>query len=105
MKVRGGEKLCDWIFYRCLLALVSILAAPYQAMAASSDYAESTVNTEMFPRRILSTGVRLNVTSLSPNALQLSENIGLSPVLERVQTLRSQVAALRGKNVKEIYAA
>jgi hypothetical protein len=74
-------------------------------MAKASETAEANVNSQMFPKRILQTGVNLNVAVLSPNTRQLSDSMGLSPMLERIQALRSQVAAYSGAPTLESLAA
>lgn len=73
-----------------------------QAQTASAAAPmETTANTQAFPTQILKTGVSLTAPSLSPNSLQLADNIGLTPVLERISALRSQVADLRGSQTLE----
>ncbi len=58
----------------------------------ASNTQSSAVNTQEFPIQILKTGVSLTASGLSPNSLQLSDSIGLSPVLERITALRNQVS-------------
>ncbi|MDZ4834913.1 MAG: hypothetical protein SGJ27_14135 [Candidatus Melainabacteria bacterium] len=73
----------------------------------SSTTANPAANSQEFPMQILKTGVSLSASGLSPNSLQLSDNIGLSPVLERINTIRNQVAgsdkeqALQGLSLKQ----
>ncbi|PWT94563.1 MAG: hypothetical protein C5B53_12830 [Candidatus Melainabacteria bacterium] len=55
---------------------------------------ESGANTLALPRQILKTGVNLSTKSLSPNTLQLAEDLKLIPVLEKLQDLRDRVKAL-----------
>lgn len=52
---------------------------------------ESSANTLEIPKQILKTGVSLNTRTLSPNSLQLSNTIGLTPLLEQLQTARTKV--------------
>ncbi len=52
--------------------------------------ADPTANTQEFPTQILKTGVSLVDSGLSANSLQLSDNIGLTPVLERISQLQNQ---------------
>lgn len=87
----------------CVALLVAGLAAPFPVGAANStdrkmsvaDSAaqsrEPTANTLAIPTQILKTGVSLSATGLSANSLQLATTIGLMPVLERIQVLRSRV--------------
>ncbi len=51
-------------------------------------------NSQEFPRQILKSGVNLNTTGVSPNTLQLANNIQLTPVLEKLQSLRARVDSL-----------
>lgn len=50
---------------------------------------ESTANTVELPTQILRTGVTLNSSSVSPNSLQLANTMGLTPVIEKIQSLKS----------------
>ena len=50
-------------------------------------------NTVSLPTQILKTGINLNSNGISLNSLQLSNAIGLTPILERIQNLRAQKAA------------
>ncbi len=58
----------------------------------SSSTQNPVANSQEFPTQILKTGVSLNASGLSPNSLQLSNSIGLSPVLERITELRNQTS-------------
>jgi hypothetical protein len=54
--------------------------------------AEPGANTQDLPTPILKTGINLNTPALSPNTLQLSNTIGLTPILEQIQSLRQRVS-------------
>jgi hypothetical protein len=99
----------DWRLCRkivtMVLAVVLVPAAYQPVIAKTSESAETNANTQMFPKRILQTGVNLNVAVLSPNARQLSDSMGLSPMLERIQASRSHVAAFSGAPTLESLAA
>jgi hypothetical protein len=65
------------------------------AQSQSSTTTDPTAaNSQEFPTQILKTGVSLTAAGLSPNSLQLCDNIGLSPVLERITALRNQVSGV-----------
>jgi len=49
------------------------------------------VNSQEFPRQILKSGVNLNRADVSPNTLQLANDIQLTPVIDRMQTLRGKL--------------
>ncbi|MDX2105480.1 MAG: hypothetical protein SFY67_03670 [Candidatus Melainabacteria bacterium] len=72
-----------------LLALAIISSNILPALAASQKAGESGANTQEIPTQILKTGVSLNASTIAPNSMQLSDNIGLTPVLERIQTLKA----------------
>lgn len=57
---------------------------------------ESTANSSAFPKQILRSGINLSTTSISANSAQLANDIQLTPVLERIQTLRQQVDTMSG---------
>lgn len=60
---------------------------------AQSISGTPTANTQEFPTQILKTGVSLSKEGLSPNSMQLCDNIGLSSTLTRIGALRGQLAA------------
>jgi len=77
-----------------LVLLSTQMTLPVMSQPTSSDAgatSEPQANTSAFPKQILRTGVSLTATGISPNSRQLANTIGLTPVLERVQTLRSRV--------------
>jgi hypothetical protein len=52
---------------------------------------ESSANTVEIPKQILKTGVSLNTRVVSPNGMQLANTIGLTPLLEQLQSIRSSL--------------
>lgn len=70
--------------------------------AQKPDDAAPVANSQEFPTQILKTGVRLNAVGLSANSLQLCENIGLSPTLERISTLRDSVNGQQSSGVETL---
>jgi hypothetical protein len=83
------------------------IAAPTfsQQVASDPQTKEATANTLAFPKQILRTGVNLSSSELAPNTVQLANNIGLTPVLERVQALRSRVETGGGQPTLETLSA
>lgn len=65
--------------------------APYKPSASR----EPTANIMDHPRQILKTGVILTSRKLSPNSVQLSDNIGLSPLLLQIEDYRKQIQAYK----------
>jgi hypothetical protein len=52
---------------------------------------EAGANKQELPRQILRTGINLNATTVSPNTMQLSNLMHLTPLLERIQNLRKHI--------------
>ena len=77
--------------YLAMLLVQTATVASAQPTSVAAPGKEPTANTLAFPRQILRTGISLNTTSLSPNTLQLANTIGLSPIFEAIQTMRSKV--------------
>ncbi len=75
------------------------------AAIAASTPREATTNTSDFPTQILKSGINLTDPGLSPNSLQLANTIGLTPLLERSQQLRSRIAAFDSQPTVESLAA
>jgi hypothetical protein len=79
-----------------LVLLSTQLTLPVLSQTASKngggDTTEAQANTSAYPTQILKTGVNLFTTGTMPNTRQLSDNIGLTPILERIQTLRGSVS-------------
>lgn len=63
-------------------------------LAAATTPSESTANTSAFPKQILKSGINLNSNSVSANSMQLATNIQLTPVLDRIQSLRQKIDSL-----------
>lgn len=66
----------------------------YADAPAPASSGAPVVNSQEFPRQILKSGVNLNRTDVSPNTLQLANDIQLTPVIDRMQTLRAKVDSL-----------
>ena len=57
---------------------------------------EPVSNSVSVPTQILKTGINLNSSAVSPNSDQVSDLIGLTPVLAKLQSLRGHVSQIRG---------
>ncbi|PWT94672.1 MAG: hypothetical protein C5B53_12620 [Candidatus Melainabacteria bacterium] len=79
-----------------VLAQVGTPARPQSSSGNAQPKNEAGANTLAFPKQILKSGVSLTSTNLSPNTRQLAETIGLTSVLERIQSLRAQLANNNG---------
>jgi len=51
---------------------------------------EANANSEEVPKQILRSGVQLNSKTIAPNSRQLADEIGLTPILEKMQAVRSK---------------
>ena len=88
----------------CLLFLSGQMLPLSQAALAetvqlNSRSGETGANTMAIPKQILHTGVSLTSNSISPNTRQLCDSINLTPVLERIQTLRGQVQSTNNQDL------
>ncbi|MBS1955457.1 MAG: hypothetical protein JST89_14840 [Cyanobacteria bacterium SZAS-4] len=63
-------------------------------LASVANPSEAGANTNAFPKQILRTGINLSSSSVSANSVQLAGNIHLTPVLERIQSLRQKIDSL-----------
>ncbi len=76
-------------FWRCVLA--SGLTAVFLAAPAPACFAaEPSANVQAVPTQILKTGIDLTSAEISPNTRQLAEILKLTPLLERIATLRGR---------------
>lgn len=80
-------------------------AMPYPKQIAATTPGEASANTVKFPTQILKTGVNIDVNTVSPNTLQLAQILNLTPILQRIQTLREDVRRNRGAVTLENLAA
>lgn len=79
---------------------ITLLVQPLTPLAAMAEQSpakqgEAGANSLALPKQILKTGVSLTAPGLAANTLQLSESIGLTPILEKIQSLRQR---LEGSN-------
>jgi len=86
-----------------IATLLSVGSQPTlsQPAATNNGGTDQGANIEYFPKQILKTGVSLATLGLSPNTLQLSNSIELTPVLQRIQALRNQISNFTGPQTFE----
>ncbi len=72
----------------CLLATLTIAQSIWLPCTAAT----SQTNTVDVPKQILRTGIDLNSRTVSPNTLQLAQNLNLLPILSRIQELRAKAS-------------
>jgi hypothetical protein len=72
---------------------------------AASPPGEAAANTVSLPTQILRTGVNVEVNTVSPNSLQLAEILKLTPILQKIQTMREEVQRNRSTVTLESLAA
>jgi hypothetical protein len=61
-----------------------------QSTNPSISQHEPQANSEEIPKQILKSGVKLDSKVISPNSRQLAEEIGLTPVLEKIQSIHDK---------------
>lgn len=61
----------------------------------------SQINSVQVPKQILRTGINLDARTVSPNTLQLAQNLNLLPILSRLQELRARAAQQNGASTLE----
>ena len=75
----------------CLLAAIvanQTILLPCAAAAPSTPQ----INSVQVPKQILRTGINLDSKTVSPNTLQLAQNLNLLPILSRIQELKAKTA-------------
>ncbi len=89
----------------CAVGSLSLVLNPLAALAQASNPLSNLLgttpkaNTVSLPTQILKTGINLNSGGISENSLQLSNAIGLTPILSRLQGLRAKRDALKNSEV------
>lgn len=84
----------------CLMvALSTVQSIGLPCIAATPS--TSQINTIDVPRQILRTGINLDSRTVSPNTLQLAQNLNLLPILSRLQELRAKTSQQSGGNTIE----
>lgn len=83
----------------CSLAALAISQVISQftilpATAATGSTAQ--INSVEIPKQILRTGINLDSKTVSPNSLQLAQNLNLLPILSRMQELRANILQRSG---------
>ncbi|MBS2007509.1 MAG: hypothetical protein JST01_10735 [Cyanobacteria bacterium SZAS TMP-1] len=81
-----------WSLSLCLITATT--AIPATILPAQCQ--DPAANTTAIPTQILKTGINLTSDSMSPNSKQVANLIGLTPVLQKLQTLRAKVSQIRG---------
>jgi hypothetical protein len=79
------------------------LAQPNAAQPSASS--APAANTQAIPKQILKTGVNLTASGLSVNTMQLANTIGFTPLIEKIQSLKAQIASAGGAQTLETLAA
>ncbi len=75
--------------YSALVVVLLPLVASTGLAVRASNTQTVKANVQPVPQPILRTGTQLNTVTLSPNAVQLAEIIGITPLLKRLEQLRS----------------
>jgi len=75
---------------------VPVADAQSMVNIASAVVGEPQANTVALPGQILKTKINIFAKNLSPNTLQMADNLKLTPVLEHIAELRAQVKEISG---------
>ena len=79
-----------------LVAIVGSLSCVLSSTALPGACQDPVANSVSVPTQILKTGINLTEHSVSSNGVQVSEIIGLTPVLNKLQDLRDRVSQTKG---------
>lgn len=83
-----SSRSCATVFLLVALIANQNLSLPCAAATLST----SRTNSVEVPKQILRTGINLETRTVSPNTLQLAQNLNLLPILSRLQELRTKVS-------------
>lgn len=95
-KISASKKFNTVCLLAALISAQSIWL-PCSAAAPST----SQINTVDVPKQILRTGINLNSKTVSPNTLQLAQNLNLLPILSRIQELKAKTSRQNGEKTIE----
>lgn len=97
-----SSRRCATLSFAAALATAQvILLASFLPAATAAAPSTSPINTVEVPKQILRTGINLDARTVSPNTLQLAQNLNLLPILSRLQELRARVAQHQSGNTLE----
>ncbi|MBA4076756.1 MAG: hypothetical protein C0508_17065 [Cyanobacteria bacterium PR.023] len=98
--MESGRRFTAVSLVAAIAVAQSILLMSIPAALAAAPPTSQTNSVEV-PKQILRTGINLEAKTVSPNTLQLAQNLNLLPILSRLQELRARVAQHSGGNTLE----
>ncbi|MDP3511011.1 MAG: hypothetical protein Q8T09_23800 [Candidatus Melainabacteria bacterium] len=99
--MESSRSCATFSFAAALATAQLILLTSFLPAATAAAPSTSPSNTVEVPKQILRTGINLDARTVSPNTLQLAQNLNLLPVLSRLQELRARVAQHQSGNTLE----
>lgn len=99
--MESSRRCATFSFAAALATAQVILLASFLPAATAAAPSTSPINTVEVPKQILRTGINLDARTVSPNTLQLAQNLNLLPILSRLQELRARVAQHQSGNTLE----
>lgn len=84
----------------CLIVALST-AQSFALPCIAATKSSPQINTVDVPKQILRTGINLNSKNVSPNTLQLAQNLNLLPILSRIKELKAKTAQQNGEKTIE----
>lgn len=82
----------------CLMVALSATHSSCFPLSPAKAASTSQINSVEVPKQILRTGINLDSKNVSPNSLQLAQNLNLLPILSRMQELRASISQRSGGN-------
>ncbi|MFA6211210.1 MAG: hypothetical protein WC714_17380 [Candidatus Obscuribacterales bacterium] len=82
----------------CLMVALSVTHSSCFPLSPAKAASTSQINSVEVPKQILRTGINLDSKNVSPNSLQLAQNLNLLPILSRMQELRASISQRSGGN-------
>jgi len=93
-----SNRRCATVCFSAALVIAQVILPSTFLPEAAAAPSTSTINTVEVPKQILRTGINLEARTVSPNTLQLAQNLNLLPTLSRLQELRAKTSQRTGSN-------
>ncbi len=91
-----SSRRCAMVCSLAAIALSQVISQFAILPATAAARSTSQINSVEIPKQILRTGINLDSKTISPNSLQLAQNLNLLPILSRMQDLRASISQRNG---------
>lgn len=91
-----SSRRCAMVCSLAAIALSQVISQFSILPATAAARSTSQINSVEIPKQILRTGINLDSKTISPNSLQLAQNLNLLPILSRMQDLRASISQRNG---------